>query len=101
MMDVGAVRCRSCLSHVLNWIIDRCEGKVGAEETAIGYVPNAEDIDLTGLDYDLDVLKSILAVDKEAWKEEAEGIAEFYKKFGDKLPAELKAQLERLQKELA
>ncbi len=87
--------------RVLNWIIDRCEGKVGAEETAIGYVPNAQDIDLTGLDYDLDVLKSILAVDKEAWKEEAEGIAEFYKKFGDKLPQELKDQLARLQKELA
>ena len=87
--------------RVLNWILDRCEGKVGAEETAIGYVPNAEDINLTGLDFDLDVLKSILAVDKEAWKEEADGIAEFYKKFGDKLPEELKAQLARLQKELA
>ena len=87
--------------RVLEWILKRCEGKVDAEETSIGYVPNAEDINLEGLDFSLDTLKTILAVDNAQWTKEAEGIEEFYKKFGDKLPAELKDQLEGLKARLA
>ena len=83
--------------RVLNWIIDRCENKVDADETAIGYVPKPEDIDLTDLDFDFETLKSIIAVDKDAWKKEAEEITEHYKKFADKLPEELKKQLANLK----
>ena len=83
--------------RVLNWIIDRCEGKVGAEETAIGYLPHPEDIDLTDLDFDIETLKSILKVDKEAWTNEVNEITEHYKKFGDKLPKELADQLNNLK----
>ena len=86
--------------RVLEWIIKRCEGEVDAQETAIGYVPYAEDINLDGLDFSLDTLKSILYVDNEQWKKEAEGITEFYKKFGDKLPAQLAAQLDSLKARL-
>ncbi|MBQ1230862.1 MAG: phosphoenolpyruvate carboxykinase (GTP) [Clostridia bacterium] len=86
--------------RVLNWIIDRCEGKADAKETAIGYVPNATDIDLTELDIDLATVESILEVDKDVWTKEAAEIEEHYKKFGDKLPAELKAQLETLKSNL-
>ena len=87
--------------RVLEWIINRCEGKVDAVETPIGYVPNAEDINLTGLDFSIDTLKSILEVNKDQWTKEAEGIEEFYKKFGDKLPEELKNQLAALKARLA
>jgi len=87
--------------RVLDWIIDRCEGKVDADETAIGFVPKAEDINLSGLDFSLDQLKGILDVDKELWAAEAEGIEEYYKKFGDKLPEELKKQLATLKANLA
>lgn len=83
--------------RVLNWIIDRCEGKADATETAIGYVPKPEDIDLTDLDMDMDTLKSILKVDKDVWTKEASEIEEHYKKFGDKLPEELREQLENLK----
>ncbi len=86
--------------RVLNWIIDRCEGKADATETAIGYVPKPEDIDLTDLDMDMETLKDILTVDKEIWTKEAEEIEEHYKKFGDKLPEELRAQLENLKANL-
>ena len=88
-------------ARVLNWIIDRCEGKADATETAIGYIPKPEDIDLTDLDMDIETLKSILKVDKDVWTKEAEEIEEHYKKFGDKLPAELKEQLETLKANLA
>ncbi len=87
--------------RVLNWIVDRCEGKADATETAIGYVPKAEDIDLTDLDFDIETLKSILEVDKDVWTKEAEEIEEHYKKFGTRLPAELREQLENLKKNLA
>ena len=86
--------------RVLEWIIKRCEGEVDAQETAIGYVPYAEDINLEGLDFSLETLKSILYVDNEQWKKEAEGITEFYKKFGDKSPAQLAAQLDSLKARL-
>ena len=87
--------------RVLNWIVNRCNGTADAVETAIGYVPNAEDIDLTDLDFDIETLKSILAVDKEVWAKEAAEIEEHYKKFGDKLPAELRKQLETLKAAVA
>ncbi len=86
--------------RVLNWIIDRCEGKADATETAIGYVPKPEDIDLTDLDMDMGTLKDILTVDKEIWTKEAEEIEEHYKKFGDKLPEELRVQLDTLKANL-
>ena len=53
--------------RVVEWIIKRCEGKVDAVETPIGFVPHAEDINLEGLDFSIDQLKDILAVDKAAW----------------------------------
>ncbi len=87
--------------RVLNWIIDRCEGKATATETAIGYIPQPEDIDLTDLDMDIETLKSILKVDKDVWTKEAEEIEEHYKKFGDKLPAQLREQLDALKANLA
>ncbi len=86
--------------RVLNWIVDRCEGKADAVETPIGYEPKPEDIDIEGLDIDLDTLKGLLNVDKDLWKEEAKGIHEFYAKFGDKLPKELEAELANLEANL-
>ena len=86
--------------RVLNWIVDRCEGRADAQETAIGYVPRPEDIDLTDLDMDIETLKSILKVDKDVWEKEVEEIEEHYKKFGDKLPEELKNQLATLKANL-
>jgi len=86
--------------RVLNWIIDRCEGKADAMKTEIGYIPRPEDIDLTDLDMDMDTLKSILKVDKEAWVKEAAEITEHYKKFGDRLPKELEEQLAALKSRL-
>ncbi|MCL2487433.1 MAG: phosphoenolpyruvate carboxykinase (GTP), partial [Oscillospiraceae bacterium] len=86
--------------RVLNWIIDRCEEKAEADETAIGFVPKPEDIVLDGLDLTVDTLKDLLAVDNDLWKTEAEGITAFFATFGDKLPAELGKQLDGLKSRL-
>ena len=86
--------------RVLMWILGRCDGTAEACETAIGFEPRPEDIDLEGLDIDRETLAGLLSVDKDLWKTEAEGIREFYKKFEDKLPKELMAELEKLEKNL-
>ena len=89
--------------RVLEWIIDRCEGKVDAQETAIGYLPYAEDINIEGLEGEvsLESLKSILDVDKKLWLEDAKGIEELYAKFNGRVPKELVECLETLKKNCA
>lgn len=86
--------------RVLDWILKRCEETVDADETAIGYVPKPEDINLDGCGVDKETLKGLLNVDTETWKKEAEDIKEFYKKFGDKLPKELEDELASLESRL-
>lgn len=86
--------------RVLDWILKRCEETVDADETAIGYVPKPEDINLEGCGVDKETLKGLLNVDTETWKKEAEGIKEFYKKFGDRLPKELEDELASLESRL-
>ena len=83
--------------RVLDWILKRCDNAIEAQETAIGYVPFAKDIDIEGLDYSVETLERILYVDKARWSKEADEIAEFYKQFGDKLPKELSENLATLK----
>ena len=87
--------------RVLMWILARCDGKVDAKETAIGYVPNADDINIEGLDISKETLEGLLSVDKELWLEDCKGIREFYAQVGQRVPAELYAELEALEARLA
>ncbi len=89
--------------RVLLWILDRCAGKADAVESPIGYLPKAEDINIEGLESEgitLDVVKGLLSVDKQLWKEDAAGVREFYDKVGSHVPAELEAQLAALNERL-
>ncbi len=88
--------------RVLEWILNRCEGKVDAQETPIGYIPFAKDINLEGIEDEvsIDALNNMLSVDKSLWAEEAKGIEEFYAKFGSKLPKELSNCLDTLKNNL-
>lgn len=87
--------------RVLMWILDRCEGKAEAVETPIGFEPKPEDIEVEGLeDVTTDTIKDLLSVDKDIWVKETEGIREFYKKFGTKLPKELAKELDNLEARL-
>ena len=86
--------------RVLMWILGRCDGSAEAVETPIGYEPRPCDIEREGLDLSEKTVAELLSVDKELWRREADGISEFYKKFGDKLPKELSEELETLKKNL-
>ena len=84
--------------RVLDWILDRCEGKVDAQETAIGYLPYAKDINIENCDCDAATLDKLLYVDKERWAAEAEEITAYYAdNFGDKMPKEIMDNLQILK----
>ncbi len=85
--------------RALLWALDRCEDKVSASETPLGFVPRPEDLDLTGIDISEEALNELLTVDKETWKKELEGIKDWYAKF-DHLPKELTDALAKLEEDL-
>jgi len=88
--------------RVLEWILDRCNNKVNAMETPIGYLPYPFDIDMTGLNLAPGALEKLLNVEKGEWLEELKGINKFFGDFKKDLPKELwdeyKALIERLRK---
>ncbi|MGN0181694.1 MAG: phosphoenolpyruvate carboxykinase (GTP) [Candidatus Ornithomonoglobus sp.] len=90
--------------RVLLWILDRCEGKVDADECAIGYVPKVDDIDITGLDMTKDELQALLTIDANEWLKDVEdpdtGIKQYFAQFGDQLPQEMADELAKLEANL-
>jgi phosphoenolpyruvate carboxykinase (GTP) len=86
--------------RVLEWIIDRCSGKAGAQETAIGNLPRPEDLDLAGLDLAPGVLAQLLSVQAEEWRAEAADIEKYLDEYGSRTPAALRAQVQALRARL-
>ncbi|MBQ7364604.1 MAG: phosphoenolpyruvate carboxykinase (GTP), partial [Clostridia bacterium] len=87
--------------RVLLWMLDRCDGKASAKETEIGYIPDAADIDVTGLDLSTETMEELLSVDKESWLADIANIREFYALIGDTVPEELQKQLNALEARLS
>ena len=87
--------------RVLDWILQRCEDKVEARETAIGYVPYAKDINIDGLDITVDTIEGLLSVDKSSWLEDVENIKSFYAQVGDRVPATMYEELANLEARLS
>ena len=87
--------------RVLMWILARCEGKVEANITPIGYIPNAEDINIEGLDdVNLDTIRNLLSVDVDSWLADIDNIKEFYAQVGDRVPAAMYDELAALEARL-
>jgi phosphoenolpyruvate carboxykinase (GTP) len=83
--------------RVLRWIVDRCAGRVGARETAIGLLPGIGDLDVQGLAIGEDALEQLLEVDPAAWRAEMDAIADYLGEFGDRLPSALTAEQRRVR----
>ena len=86
--------------RVLEWIVDRCVGKVDAVETPIGHMPKPEDLDLTGLDIKPETVKSLLSIDKQEWLGDCDGVEEFFKSLGARLPKPMTDELAALRARL-
>jgi phosphoenolpyruvate carboxykinase (GTP) len=87
-------------SRVLSWVFDRAGGDGEAVETPIGFIPASGAIDTDGLDISDEDMDKLLAVDIDGWRAEVPGIREHYARFGNKLPAKLNAEVDRLEKQL-
>ncbi|HLU62852.1 MAG TPA: phosphoenolpyruvate carboxykinase (GTP) [Gammaproteobacteria bacterium] len=86
--------------RVLRWILDRCENRAAAQETAIGYLPTKDALDTSGLDIDDATLETLLSIDNEEWKTEVAGVREYFESFGDRLPAKLRERLDQVDRDL-
>ena len=87
--------------RVLMWILARCENKVGAKETPIGYVPFSRDINLEGTDVSEKTLEELLSIDRQSWLDDIENIKEFYDFVGPSTPEELREELDALKQRLS
>jgi len=86
--------------RVLKWILERIEGKANAVETPIGLVPDPGGLTLDGLDVSHTTMEELLRVDPADWMKEHASIGNFFAKFGERLPAELRDEHTRLGERL-
>jgi len=76
--------------RVLKWIVERCNGPAGAQETQIGWVPRREDIDLEGLPGVTDERwDQLMDIDIEEWRREVISQNELFLKLSSHLPKEI------------
>ena len=87
-------------SRVLKWVFERCDGTAKAVETPIGLLPRPEDLDTQGLDIPPASLSKLLSVDIEGWLAEIPLITQYFDKFGDRLPKQMKEEVAHLEQRL-
>jgi len=87
--------------RVLRWIIDRCENRIGARETPVGYLPEAGDIDTSELDISAATMRELTSIDVERWRTENAHFAAYLDTYGDRVPAALRSEQQRIAAELA
>ena len=88
-------------SRVLDWIIRRVEGEVPGRETPIGVLPKDGEINIAGIEDVADDFDQIFAIDSESWLAECDLTDEFFAQFGNRVPAQLQEQLDRLRQRLS
>lgn len=87
-------------SRVLDWVVKRVSGQVDAIEGPTGFYPKFEDFNLEGLDIDQVAWDALFEINPEAWLAETEDTEKYFAQFGDKLPAQIRAELEGLRERL-
>ncbi len=87
--------------RVLEWILSRCNNKVKAKETPIGFIPHPEDLDMTGLKLSKHSLEKLFTIEKKQWQHELELQKEFFGLFSEGLPDEILQEHKALKKRLA
>jgi Phosphoenolpyruvate carboxykinase (GTP) len=87
--------------RVLDWIVQRCRGEIGAQETPLGYEPHVQDLNIDGLDgITPDTIRELLDVDSTHWLEDVANISAFYAKLGERLPGAMAKELAELEQRL-
>ncbi|MFL6600974.1 MAG: phosphoenolpyruvate carboxykinase (GTP) [Steroidobacteraceae bacterium] len=87
--------------RVLEWVLNRCAGHVGATETPIGRLPRPEDLNMQGLNVSSEAMKALLCVDPALWKKEVTEIRSYLEQYGSRLPAQMLEELKGTQERLS
>ena len=87
-------------SRVLSWIVERVDGRVAADETPIGNRPQEGDLYVEGLTLSDAELAELFEVDPQSWLAECDLTEEYFAKFGDKVPQQLRDELAALRERL-
>ena len=87
-------------TRVLEWIIRRCKGEVDAATTPVGRVPRLGDLNVAGINVSPETMHALLEIDVEAWREELAAIGEYLESYGERTPAALHAEQERVRQAL-
>jgi phosphoenolpyruvate carboxykinase (GTP) len=82
--------------RVLEWMLRRADNQIGAIETPIGHLPHPGDLNTEGLDVDAATLEQLLEVDAEGWRRELVAIGDYLGEFGERAPAALLAEQQRI-----
>ena len=86
--------------RVLAWMLDRCAGTAGAQESPVGWLPRPQDLNLAGLALAPEGLRALLTVDPSLWRKEVADMRAYLAKYGERIPQALSAQLNELEKRL-
>ena len=81
--------------RVLKWIVERCDGKVGATETSLGNAPSFEDLDLKGLDITREQFDELMSLDTGLWRKELQEHDTLFQSLGARLPETLREERKR------
>jgi phosphoenolpyruvate carboxykinase (GTP) len=87
--------------RVLKWILERVEGRAAADDTPIGFVPTRNGLTLDGLQVSQQAIDELLSVNSEDWEDDLADTKQFFDKFGNRLPQELREEHEKLSRRLS
>jgi len=87
--------------RVLEWMIGRVNGDAGAVETPIGALPKVEDLDLDGVSLSDEAREKLFGFDRDGWREDLEGVGEYFAGFGPRIPGALLREQARIAADLA
>lgn len=87
--------------RVLEWMLKRAAGRADATDSPIGALPRPADLNLKGLNIDPQTLQALLTIDRDAWRREVADMREYLNEFGARVPAEMRAELDRIERRLA
>ena len=82
--------------RVLKWIVDRARVRAKARETAIGWVPDYDDMEWNGLNFSEPQFDELQKIDRSAWKNEVIDHEELFIELHDHLPKEMVYERELL-----
>ncbi len=86
--------------RVLEWMLRRVAGEVGAQDTPIGHLPHAENLNLDGVALSAEAREKLFGYEREGWAREFASIGEYLEEYGPRMPEALKAEQQRIAEAL-